>query len=65
MIRFRSRTTTSRVYPDTRGQFIIEDDRDDEGNQEITAKRIETATASLRSLRATYTLVALFWVSET
>jgi len=65
MIRFRSRTTTSRVYPDTRGQFIIEDDRDDEGNQEITTKRIDTTTPSLRALRATYTLVTVFWVSET
>lgn len=63
MIRFRATANTSRVYPDQHGQFVIEDDFDEEGNRSITTRRIETTTMALRGLRATYTLVALFWVS--
>lgn len=52
----------SRVYADPAGQFIIEDDRDDEGNRIITTKRVETRTAALSALRCTYTLVVVFLV---
>lgn len=64
MIRFRTTKTSSRVYPDEHGQFIITDDLDEiDGSRAITTKRINTNTMALRGLRATYTLVALFWVS--
>jgi hypothetical protein len=64
MIRFRATANTSRVYPDQHGQFVIEDDFDEEGNRTVTTRRIETTTMALRGLRSTYTLVALFWVSS-
>lgn len=52
----------SRVYADPAGQFIIEDDRDDEGQRIVTTKRVETRTAALSALRCTYTLVVVFLV---
>ena len=52
----------ARVYADPMGQFIIEDDRDDEGHRIITTKRVETRTAALSALRCTYTLVVVFLV---
>ena len=62
MIRFRSTTMISRVYADPHGQFIIEDDHDEEGQRTITTKRLETRTATLMALRCTYTIVNLFMV---
>lgn len=56
-IRFRG-TSKARIYPDARGQFILEED----GNKK-TAKWVETSGAKLRFLRFLYTLVAAFWVS--
>ena len=62
MIRFRSTTMISRVYADPVGQFIIEDDHDDEGRRTVTTKRLETRTAALMGLRCTYTIVNVFLV---
>jgi hypothetical protein len=63
-IRFRNVDTTTHVYPDTEGQFIIEDGEDKEGNRTMTVKRFRTETIAAKALRATYTLVTLFWVSR-
>lgn len=62
-VRFRATKTTSRVYEDTHGQFVIEDDYDDEGNRRAKTKRFETTNSNLMALRAMYTLVVLFFVS--
>lgn len=62
LIRFRSTAMISRVYADHAGQFIIEDDRDDDGHRIITTKRVETRTVALSALRCTYTLVVVFLV---
>ncbi len=62
-IRFRSKAVTSHVYPDSHGQFIIDDEYDDEGNRTFTVRRMETETTSLLALRFVYTLVAVFFVS--
>ena len=63
IIRFRSTEMVSRVYSDPQGQFIIEDERDEQGRQIITTKRLETRTATLVALRCVYTLVVVFFVS--
>jgi hypothetical protein len=62
-IRFRSKAVTSHVYPDSHGQFIIDDEYDDEGNRTFTTRRMETETIGLLALRFVYTLVAVFFVS--
>jgi hypothetical protein len=61
-IRFRNVATTSHIYPDHGGQFIIEDGIDMEGIRTVTVKRFRTDTIAAQALRSTYTLVALFWV---
>jgi hypothetical protein len=63
-IRFRNVATTSHIYPDTEGQFIIEDGVDLDGIRTVTVKRFRTDTIAAQALRSTYTTVALFWVSR-
>jgi hypothetical protein len=63
-IKFRATGTMARVYPDPQGQFIIQDDYDEEGKRKVVTKRLQTSNMSLMGLRATYSLVALFYVSE-
>jgi len=64
-IRFRANKSTARVYPDERGQFIIEEkfviDDDGKKRRVANAKFVETSTYKILLLRATYTLVALFF----
>jgi hypothetical protein len=62
-IRFRTNAVTSHVYPDSHGQFIIDDEYDDEGIRTFTTRRMETETIGLLGLRFVYTLVTVFFVS--
>ena len=55
-VRFRGSTTSAHVYDTSYSQFVIEDNGGD-----LTAKRMSTTTASLKFLRATYTIVCLFF----
>ena len=64
-IRFRYKAITSHVYPDSHGQFIIDEECDDEGNRTLTTRRMETETIGIIALRFVYTLVAVFFVSIT
>ena len=64
-IRFRYKAITSHVYPDSHGQFIIDEEYDDEGNRTLTTRRMDTETIGLIALRFVNTLVAVFFVSIT
>lgn len=55
-VRFRSSTTSHRVYQGNNSQFVLE-----EKNEEITVKRVRDTTPGTMFLRAVYTVVAVLW----
>ena len=63
IIRFRKTSTTSRVYQLADSQFVIEDDVDRDGQRILSTRHLVTTGMSVKALRATYTLVSLFFVS--
>ena len=63
-IHFQNDEKISHVYPYPEGQFIIEEGQDMTGTRTLTAKRFRTATIAEKALRATYTLVTIFWVGR-
>lgn len=61
-VEFVDTKTVNTVWPDGTNQYVIEDDFNDEGENEIQQiKLIRDTSTGLVLLRATYTLVCLFW----
>jgi len=60
-IRFRSSKNTVKVFSSSSSQFVLEEDVDNSGNRTIVAKKMNDTSGALQGLRATYTLVTLFF----
>ena len=61
-IRFRSHRSAARVIEQEDGQFILEESYNPEdGEHDVTIKRIEDRSAGATALRAIYAIVTAFW----
>jgi hypothetical protein len=60
-VRFRSSKNFVKVFATPNSQFVLEESFDESGERKVVAKRVTDTTAALLALRATYTLVALFF----
>mmetsp|Transcript_13844 Transcript_13844/g.20424 ORF Transcript_13844/g.20424 Transcript_13844/m.20424 type:complete len:968 (+) Transcript_13844:160-3063(+) len=61
-IYFEDTNTVDIVWSDGTNQYVIEDDYDENGKNEIEQiKLVKTASTGLILMRGTYTLVCLFW----